>query len=92
VDALIEILTAVISGRRILQLSAGQIGNRKLSPSPPGVDRKPLREPVLKALGISCRPRYTPSVIAAASDPQKISRDALRTIEKMYHNGIPAGK
>ncbi|MBI5848646.1 MAG: HEAT repeat domain-containing protein [Nitrospirae bacterium] len=54
-------------------------------------ERKPLREPVLKALGMLADPATLGPVIALLQETSKnIQEQALRTIEKMYHNGLGA--
>ncbi len=70
----------------------GRIGNRKAVPSLiNALKRKPLREPVMKALGMLADPGTLGSVIGLLADLSKnIQEHALRTIEKMYHNGVKA--
>ncbi len=70
----------------------GRIGNTKALPHLlAALENKPLREPVLKALGMLADPSAFGPVIALLRDPSKnIQEQALRTIERMYHNGIAA--
>ena len=70
----------------------GRIGNSKAVPHLlEAMKRKPLREPVLKALGMLADPATLEPVIALLQDASKnIQEQALRTLEKMYHHGISA--
>ena len=93
VDALIEILDSGDLWTAYPAADAlGRIGNRKAVPHLlEALNRKPLREPVLKALGMLADPSTLSRVIALLQDSSKnIQEHALRTIEKMYHNGIKA--
>ncbi len=94
VDALIQILD---NGDLWIAYPAadalGRIGNRKAIPHlVSALQRKPLREPVLKALGRLADPSTLQHVIPLLEDPSRnIQEQALKTIEKYYHNGADAG-
>ena len=93
VDAVIEILDSGDLWTAYPAADAlGRIGNRKAVPHLlEAMKRKPLREPVLKALGMLADPATLEPVIALLQDTSKnIQEQALCTIEKMYHNGISA--
>jgi HEAT repeat protein len=93
VDALIEILDSGDLWTAYPAADAlGRIGNRKAVPHLlAALNRKPLREPVLKALGMLADPSALPPVISLLLDSSRnIQEHVLRTIEKMYHNGIKA--
>jgi len=93
VDALIEILDSGDLWTAYPAADAlGRIGNRKAVPHLlAALSRKPLREPVLKALGMLADPSTLSPVISLLLDsPRSIQEHVLRTIEKMYHNGIKA--
>lgn len=93
VDALIEILNSGDLWTAYPAADAlGRIGHRKAVPHLlEAMKRKPLREPVLKALGMLADPATLEPVIALLQDASKnIQELALRTLEKMYHNGISA--
>jgi HEAT repeat protein len=93
VDALIEILNSGDLWTAYPAADAlGRIGNRNAVPYLLGaLERKPLREPVLKALGMLADPSTLPRVIALLRDPSgNIQEQALRTVERMYHNGVGA--
>ncbi|HYQ47671.1 MAG TPA: HEAT repeat domain-containing protein, partial [Thermodesulfovibrionales bacterium] len=93
VDALIEILDSGDLWTAYPAADAlGRIGNRKAVPHLlEALNRKPLREPVLKALGMLADLATLPRVVGLLQDPSKnIQEHALRAIEKMYHNGISA--
>lgn len=93
VDALIEILD---SGDLWLAYPAadalGRIGNPKAIPHLlKALARKPLREPVLKALGRLADPATLQHIIPLLDEPSRnIQEQALKTIEKYYHNGVDA--
>ena len=94
VDALIDILengdlwTAYPAADAL-----GRIGHKKAVPHLlQALKRKPLREPVLKALGLLADSSTLENIISFLEDSSKnIREQALRTIEKMYHNGVDAG-
>ena len=94
VDALIDILD---NGDLWVAYPAadalGRIGNSKALPHLlRALKRKPLREPVLKALGRFSDPSTLEAVAPLLEDPSKnIQEQALKTIEKFYHNGVDAG-
>jgi len=93
VDALIEILDSGDLWTAYPAADAlGRIGNRKAVPHLlAALSRKPLREPVLKALGMLADPFTLPPVISLLRDSSRnIQEHVLRTIEKMYHNGVTA--
>ncbi|MBI5101460.1 MAG: HEAT repeat domain-containing protein [Nitrospirae bacterium] len=93
VDALIEILengelwTAYPAADAL-----GRIGNKKAVPHLlTALGKKPLREPVLKALGRLADPSTLPAVVPLMQDASKnIQEQALRTVEMFYHNGVDA--
>ena len=93
VDALIDILdngdlwTAYPAADAL-----GRIGNKKAVPHLlQALKRKPLREPLLKALGLLADPSTLEHIISLIEDSSKnIQEQALKTIEKMYHNGVEA--
>lgn len=93
VDALIEILG---SGDLWIAYPAadalGRIGNKKAVPHlVDALNRKPLREPVLTALGRLAEPGTLAHIIPLLEDPSKnIQQEALKTIERFYHNGVNA--
>lgn len=70
----------------------GRIGNRKAVPHLlRALGTKPLREPVLKALGRLAEPSSLASVIPLLEDPSiNIRERALKTIAKFYHRGVHA--
>ena len=93
VDALIEILDSGDLWTAYPAADAlGRIGNRKAVPHLlAALSRKPLREPVLKALGMLADPSTLSPVVSLLLDPSRnMQEHALRAIEKMYHNGIKA--
>jgi HEAT repeat protein len=93
VDALIEILDSDDLWTAYPAADAlGRIGNRKAVPHLlAALKHKPLREPVLKALGMLADPLALEHVVVLLQDASKnVQEHALRTIEKMYHNGINA--
>jgi HEAT repeat protein len=93
VDALIEILDGGDLWVAYPAADAlGRIGNQKAIPHLlSALKRKPLREPVLKALGRFSDPSTLEHVVPLLEDPSRnIQEQALRTIERFYHNGIGA--
>ncbi len=93
VDALIEILNSGDLWTAYPAADAlGRIGNRKAVPHLlAALDRKPLREPVLKALGMLADPSTLDPVIRLIEGGSRsIQEQALRTVERMYHNGVTA--
>jgi HEAT repeat protein len=93
VDALIEILDSGDLWTAYPAADAlGRIGNRKAVPHLlTALKHKPLREPVLKALGMLADPLTLEHIVMLLQDTSKnIQEHALRTIEKMYHNGVKA--
>lgn len=95
VDALIDILDSGDLWTAYPAADAlGRIGNKKAVPHLlQALKRKPLREPVLKALGLLADPSTLEHIIPLLQDNSKnIQEQTLKTIEKMYHNGVEAGK
>lgn len=93
VDALIDILNSGDLWTAYPAADAlGRIGDRKTVPHlVAALARKPLREPILKALGRLADPSTLAHVIPMLQDPSKnIQEQALKTIEKFYHNGVDA--
>jgi HEAT repeat protein len=93
VDALIEILD---DGDLWVAYPAadalGRIGNKKAVPHLLGaLKKKPLREPVMKALGRLSDASTIEHIVPLLDDPSKnIQEQALKTIERFYHNGVDA--
>ena len=93
VDALIEILDSGDLWTAYPAADAlGRIGDRKTVPHlVAALAKKPLREPILKALGRLAEPSTLEQIIPMLQDPSKnIQEQALKTIEKFYHNGVDA--
>ncbi|MGC2064227.1 MAG: HEAT repeat domain-containing protein [Thermodesulfovibrionales bacterium] len=93
VDALIEILDSGDLWTAYPAADAlGRIGDRKTVPHlVAALAKKPLREPILKALGRLAEPSTLEQIIPMLQDPSKNIRElALKTIEKFYHNGVDA--
>lgn len=93
VDALIEILDSGDLWTAYPAADAlGRIGNRKAVPHLlTALNKKPFREPVLKALGRLADPSTLQHVIQFMEDPSRnIQERALSTVEKFYHNGVSA--
>ncbi|MEW6107886.1 MAG: HEAT repeat domain-containing protein [Nitrospirota bacterium] len=91
VDALIEILDSGDLWTAYPAADAlGRIGNRKAVPHLiSALQKKPLREPVLKALGLLSEPSSLESIIPLMDDSSKsIQEQTLKAIEKFYHNGV----
>lgn len=94
VDALIDILDSGDLWTAYPAANAlGRIGNKKAVPHLLlALKKKPLREPVLKALALLAEPSTLENIIALLEDSSKnIQEQVLKTIEKMYHNGVAAG-
>ena len=70
----------------------GRIGNKKAVPHlVAALRQKPLREPVLKALGRLAEPATLEQIIPLLEDPSRnIQEEALKTIEMLYHHGVDA--
>ncbi|MDA8083800.1 MAG: HEAT repeat domain-containing protein [Nitrospiraceae bacterium] len=68
----------------------GRIGDRRAVPHLlAALARKPLREPILKALGRLADPSTLDQIIPMLQDPSKnIQEQALKTLERFYHNGV----
>lgn len=93
VDALIEILESGEIWTAYPAADAlGRIGNRKAVPHlVEALKKKPLREPVLKALGRFADESTLGHIIPLLEDPSKnIQEQALRTLGTLYHNGVNA--
>ncbi len=93
VDALIEILDSGDLWTAYPAADAlGRIGDRKTVPHlVAALAKKPLREPILKALGRLADPSTLEQIIPMLQDPSKnIQEQALKTIERFYHNGVDA--
>lgn len=93
VDALIEILNSGDLWTAYPAADAlGRIGDRKTVPHLlAALAKKPLREPILKALGRMAEPSTLEQIIPMLQDPSKnIQEQALKTIERFYHNGVDA--
>jgi HEAT repeat protein len=93
VDALIEIIESCDLWTAYPAADAlGRIGNRKAVPHLLRALRtKPLREPVLKALGRLAEPSSLSSIIPLLEDPSiNIQERTLKTIAKFYHRGVDA--
>lgn len=91
VDALIAILDSGDLWTAYPAASAlGRIGNKKAIPHLlSALAKKPLREPVLKALGHFSDPSTIGHIIPLMEDASKnMQEHALRTVEKFYHNGV----
>jgi HEAT repeat protein len=93
VDALIEILDSGDLWTAFPAADAlGRIGDRKAVPHLiSALKKKPLREPVLKALGLLSEPSTLQYIIPMMEDTSKnIQMEALKTVEQFYHNGVDA--
>jgi HEAT repeat protein len=93
VDALIDILDSGDLWTAYPAADAlGRIGDRKAVPHLlQALQRKPLREPVLKALGLLADPSTLGNIAGLLEDSSRnIQEQALKTIERMYHNGVDA--
>ncbi|MEJ2695902.1 MAG: HEAT repeat domain-containing protein [Candidatus Sulfobium sp.] len=94
VDALIEIMESGDLWTAYPAADAlGRIGNPKaVSHLLRALETKPLREPVLKALGRLAEPSSLRSIIPLLEDPSiNIQERTLTTIAKFYHRGVEAG-
>lgn len=94
VDALIDILNSGDLWTAYPAADAlGRIGDRKTVPHLlAALAKKPLREPILKALGRLADPSTLEQIIPMLQDPSRnIQEQALKAIEKFYHNGVDAG-
>ncbi len=93
VDALIEIVESGDLWTAYPAADAlGRIGNRKAVPHLlRALGIKPLREPVLQALGRLAEPSSLSSIIPLLEDPSiNIQERALKTIAEFYHKGVDA--
>jgi HEAT repeat protein len=93
VDALIEIIESGDLWTAYPAADAlGRIGNRKAVPHLlRALGTKPLREPVLKALGRLAEPSSLASIVPLLEDPSlNIQERTLKTIARFYHRGVDA--
>jgi HEAT repeat protein len=93
VDALIEILDGGDLWVAYPAADAlGRIGNKKAVPYLlTALKKKPLREPVMKALGRLSDASTIEHIVPLLDDPSRnIQEQALKTIERFYHNGVDA--
>ncbi|OGW27112.1 MAG: hypothetical protein A2X59_04600 [Nitrospirae bacterium GWC2_42_7] len=93
VNALIEILESGDLWTSYPAADAlGRIGNKKAIPHLlAALKNKPLREPVLKALGLLADPSTLVHIIPFMEDTSRnIQELALKTIEIFYHKGVSA--
>jgi HEAT repeat protein len=93
VDALIEILNSGDLWTAYPAADAlGRIGNKKAIPHLlAALSKKPLREPILKALGWLAEPSTLEHILPMFKDPSKnIQEQALKAVERFYHNGVDA--
>jgi HEAT repeat protein len=91
VDALIDILNSGDLWTAYPAADAlGRIGNKKAVPHLlKSLEKKPLREPVLKALSLLSEPSSLEHIIPLLKDQSRnVQEQALKTIEKFYHNGV----
>ncbi len=94
VNALIEIINSGDLWTAYPAADAlGRIGDKKAVPHLlAALKKKPLREPVLKALGLLSEPSTIEHIIPLLEDSSKnIQENALKTIERFYHKGVSAG-
>jgi HEAT repeat protein len=93
VDALIDILNNGDLWSAYPAADAlGRIGSRKAVPHLlQALKKKPLREPVLKALGLLADPSTLEDIVSLIGNSSKNTQEqSLETIEKLYHNGVDA--
>jgi len=91
VDALIEILESGDLWTAYPAADAlGKIGDRNAIPALiKALDKKTLREPAIKALSLIADPDTLRSIIPFLEDSSRtIQEEALRSIERFYHNGV----
>ena len=91
VDALIEIVERDDLWTAYPAVDAlGRIGDRKAAPVLiKALDKKPLRAPAVKSLGLIADPGTLQYVIPLIEDPSKTVREeALLSIERFYHKGV----
>lgn len=93
VDALIQILDSGDLWTAYPAADAlGRIGDKKAVPHLlSALKKKPLREPILKALGLLSESSTLEYIIPLMEDASKnIQERTLKTIERFYHNGVDA--
>lgn len=93
VDALIEILESGDLWTSYPAADAlGRIGNKKAIPHLlSALKNKPMREPVLKALGLLAEPSTLVNIIPFMEDSSRnIQELTLKIIEMFYHRGVSA--
>lgn len=91
VDALIEILESGDLWTAYPAADAlGRIGDRRAIPALiKALDKKPLREPAIKALSFIADPETLKYIVPFLEDSSRsIQEEALRSIERFYHKGV----
>jgi HEAT repeat protein len=91
VDALIEILESGDLWTAYPAADAlGRIGDRRAIPALiKALDKKPLREPAIKALSFITDPETLKYIVPFLEDSSRsVQEEALRSIERFYHKGV----
>lgn len=91
VDALIEILESGDLWTAYPTADAlGRIGDRRAIPALiKALDKKPLREPAIKALSFIADPETLKYIVPFLEDSSRsIQEEVLRSIERFYHKGV----
>lgn len=91
VDTLIEIIESEDIWTAYPATDAlGRIGNKKAIPVLiKALDKKTLRVPAIKSLGLISEPNTLQYIIPFMKDPSKtVQEETLLAIERFYHNGI----